>query len=126
MRALPCTTLMLAAVWGAACSTVAAPAPESVSTPMAVAHSLGSRQCEAGGTTPQALAERLREAGVSVATWGCGHDGRMRPAVCGAGNGQIAVLEIDPAQLAQARQLGFTPLVDWPDARRQPCRMTPP
>lgn len=123
MNALPFAALLTTAVLAVACSTVAAPVASPMASTVAVAHVLGSRQCEGGGTKPQALAERLREAGVPVSALTCGHDGRMRPSVCGAADGQMAVLDIDASQLDQARQLGFAPLADWPDARRQPCRL---
>jgi hypothetical protein len=116
MNRLTCTGLLLLAALGAACGTVAAP--------VTVAHPLGSRQCEGPGPAPQSLAQRLIDAGVAVAAVGCGHDGRMRPAVCGAPDGALAVMDIDAAQLPRARELGFQPLADWPDARRVPCRLT--
>ena len=79
MNALPFAALLTTAVLAVACSTVAAPVASPMASTVAVAHVLGSRQCEGGGTKPQALAERLREAGVPVSALTCGHDGRMRP-----------------------------------------------
>ena len=108
--------LTLAAL-GTACAGVAAPPVAA----LPVATALGSRQCEGGGTAPAAWAQRLREAGMTVSAVGCGHDGRMRPAACGGPDGQLVVLEIDPAQLPAARALGFRPLSDWPGATRRPC-----
>ena len=113
---------MTLAALGAACAGVAAPPVATLPvTPLPVAAALGSRQCEGGGTAPAAWAQGLREAGVTVSALGCGHDGRMRPAVCGGPDGQLVVLEIDPAQLASARALGFRPLSAWPGATRRPC-----
>jgi hypothetical protein len=113
--------LTLAAL-GTACAGVAAPpAPTLPGPTLPVAAALGSRQCEGGGTAPAAWAQRLREAGVTVSAVGCGHDGRMRPAVCGAPDGQLMVLEIDSTQLPAARALGFRPLSEWPGATRRPC-----
>jgi hypothetical protein len=105
--------LWLATALGAACTTVAAP--------VAVVRSLGTRQCEAGGTTPAALAQKLRDAGLSPLAPGCAHDGRMRPAVCGAPDGRLALVEIPHAQLARAQALGFVALSTLPEARREPC-----
>jgi hypothetical protein len=105
--------LGLAAVLGTACGTVAAP--------VAIAQSLGSRQCEGGGSTPQALAQTLRAAGLTVLSESCAHDGRMRPAVCGAPDGRLAVFEVPGEQLARAQALGFVALSTLPDARPQPC-----
>lgn len=106
--------LALAAAAGAACSTMAAP--------LAVARSLGTRQCESAGATPQALAQALRDAGLEVRAVACGHDGRMRPAVCGAPDGRLAIVDIPGDQAARAQALGWVPLADLRDAQRQPCR----
>lgn len=113
MTALNRTLLWLAAALGTACGTVAAP--------VTVAQSLGTRQCEAGGMTPQALAQNLRAAGITVLSESCAHDGRMRPAVCGAPDGRLAVFEVPGDQLARAQALGFVPLASLPEARPQPC-----
>lgn len=98
-------------------SRVAAPSGASV----AMAKPLGTRQCEPGGPTAESLAGALRNAGISVTAVGCGHDGRMRPAVCGAGDGRLAVVDVPAAQQAQAESLGWKPLSALPDASRQPC-----
>ena len=100
---------------GSACAT--APA-----TPVAVVKSLGQRQCEGGGTTAAALAQALKQAGVQVLAQACAHDGRMRPAVCGAPDGLMAWFEIPGDQLAKAQALGFVAMASLPDARRQDCR----
>jgi hypothetical protein len=90
--------------------------------PVAVlAHPLGTRQCEAGGTTPQALAQALRAAGLTVLAVGCGDDGRMRPAVCGAPDGRLAVVELPAEQAARAQSLGWVPLSSLRGAQRLPC-----
>lgn len=88
---------------------------------MVVAQSLGSRQCEGDGRSAAALAQALRAAGVEVRAEGCGHDGRLRPAVCGAPDGRLAVLDIAPGGAERAAALGWRPLAAWPEARRQPC-----
>jgi hypothetical protein len=90
--------------------------------PVAVFHSLGAHQCEAGGVTPDELAERLRAAGVDVLGVSCGNDGRMRPAMCGAPDGRLAVFDIAPGQRDTALAQGFRLWSDLPQGRRQPCR----
>lgn len=106
-------TLITLTAFGTACTTVAAP--------VTVAQSLGNRQCEAGGRTLQSVAQSVRDAGITVLAQACGHDGRMRPAVCGAPDGVLALLDIPSDQLAKARSLGFVTLESLPDARRQDC-----
>lgn len=90
--------------------------------PLAMAISLGTKQCEQGGLQPDALARRLTDAGVRVLAQGCGIDGRMRPAVCGAGDGRIAIFDIPASQVGSALNLGFVRLSSLPDAQREPCR----
>jgi hypothetical protein len=58
---------------------------------------------------------------VPVLAVGCGTDGRMRPMVCGAADGRIAIIEIPAEHLAAADRLGFKPLTALPAARRLPC-----
>jgi hypothetical protein len=110
-------TRIMAGLWvaaGSACTTVAAP--------VWIAQSLGSRQCEDGGRTPQAMAQALRDAGIGVLAVACGHDGRMRPAVCGGPDGRLALVEIAGEQRERAQALGWVPLAGLPEAQRQPCR----
>jgi hypothetical protein len=97
----------------AACTTVA--------QPVALFKPLGTRQCEVGGATPEALAKGLQDAGVQVMALACGHDGRMRPAVCGAPDGRLVIVDVPAAQQAKAEGLGWRPLAQLTDARRQPC-----
>lgn len=98
------------------CASTAAPGETLV-----MARPLGTLQCEPDGPTAASLASALREAGVTVRAVGCGHDGRMRPAVCGAPDGRLAVAEIPAGQQARAAALGWQPLSTWPEAQRQPC-----
>lgn len=107
-----CTLLLLSA-----CT-----APPLAAERISLFRSLDSRQCSGGGTTPQTLAERLRAGGVEVLGVSCGVDGRMRPAMCGAGDGRIAIIEVAADQRARAEALGFAPLERLPDAQRVPCR----
>lgn len=86
-----------------------------------MARSLGTLQCETSGPTATALAQSLRDAGVRVQAVACAHDGRMRPAVCGAPDGRLAVADIAAAQRSLAEALGWKPLSAWPAAQREPC-----
>jgi hypothetical protein len=112
--------LMRMIVTGAVAALGAACAAEP--PPLSVAISLGTRQCAAGGQQPEDLARRLRESGVQVLAQTCGSDGRMRPAMCGAADGRLAIFEIPAAQWAAAQALGYVRLDSMPDAQREPCR----
>lgn len=105
----------------AAAALAAACAAPTTAAPLWMAQPLGTRQCEDGGRTPQALAQALREAGVAVQALACGHDGRMRPAVCGAPDGRLALVQVPEDQAARAQALGWVPLAGLRDAQRQPC-----
>jgi hypothetical protein len=83
--------------------------------------SLGSRQCEGGGTTAQALADALRQAGVDVASVACGRDGNVRPMLCGLPDDRIAVIELPDTQLTLARKQGFAPMTELPHWEPLPC-----
>ena len=114
MRSMRMIVTGAVAALGAAC---AAEAP-----PLSVAISLGTRQCAAGGQQPEDLARRLTESGVRVLAQTCGTDGRMRPAMCGAADGRLAIFEIPAAQWTAAQALGYVRLDTMPDAQREPCR----
>jgi hypothetical protein len=106
---------------------VAAPTPAApVATDrLTVYQSLGRRQCEAGGETPETLAAQLKAAGVEATPAGCANDGMMYAAVCGGGDGVLGLLDIAAADAAAAAKAGFRPFSDLPDASRQPCPGTP-
>lgn len=99
---------------------IAAPAAAAAGS-LSVYKSLGRRQCEAGGETPESLAAQLRDAGVEATPAGCADDGMMYAAMCGGGTGHLGVLEIRAADAERAAQAGFRPLKDLPDAQRIPC-----
>jgi hypothetical protein len=102
----------------------AAPGAATAAAPVWIAQPLGTRQCEEAPQaqrTGQAALKALKDAGLSVAASACGHDGRMRPAVCGAGDGRLVLAEIASDQLARAQALGWVPLASMRDAQRQPC-----
>lgn len=89
---------------------------------VSVSKSLGSVQCQPGsGITLSALQSELEAADIKVLGSSCGSNGRIYPAVCGASNGRIGILEILPAHLSKAAALGFVPLSDLPDATRVAC-----
>jgi uncharacterized metal-binding protein len=83
--------------------------------------SLGSRQCQGGGTTAQALADALRSAGVEVVSVACGRDGNIRPMLCGLPDDRIAVVELSDTQRALATAQGFAPIDKLPHWQPQAC-----
>lgn len=115
MRALLRAALLtLAVVPAAACATTP---PTTVSVYLV----LGSRQCQDGGRTLAEVQKMLTDAGVRVLAAGCGSDGMMYPAVCGAPDGRIAILDVPPEQVEAARKLGFSLLTERPRAQRLAC-----
>lgn len=96
----------------------AAPAAERVS----VYTSAGTRQCEPAEADPMPAAlARLAAAGVEASAPRCGHDGRMRAAMCGMSDGRILVVDVPTAALAKVKELGWRPLADLPDATVDRC-----
>ena len=109
----------------AASSPTASAAPATVKPPVTVARALGTQQCgdQPHAATAELLLKALRGAGVDAQALRCGHDGRMRPQVCGAPDGRLAVVDVPAAQVDAAKAQGFEPLLArWPDARSEPCR----
>lgn len=101
------------------------PAPDRAEAPawLTVARPLGTQQCGDRGTaTAELLAASLRTAGVQAQALRCGHDGRMRPQMCGAPDGRLVIADVPAAQQEAAHAQGFLPLSKWPDARSEPCR----
>jgi hypothetical protein len=64
---------------------------------------------------------QLVGAGVIVLRSACGTDGLMRPAVCGASDGRIAIFAIASKDEDAARKLGFMPLKSLPEATVTKC-----
>jgi hypothetical protein len=67
----------------------------------------GSIQCRPGGTTMKDMEATLVGNGIKVRLSCKGHDGYLRPAVCGTPTGNINIYEIDADQLQKAIGLGF-------------------
>jgi hypothetical protein len=76
-----------------------------------------------GGTSLPVMQQQLTDAGIQVLFVTCGHDGFLRPAMCGVEDGRIAIFEVPAAQAEAAVALGFAPLSDLPDATRFSCGM---
>ncbi len=115
MRALLQAALLTLAVVPAAACASAPPKPVSVYL------TLGSRQCQDGGRTLAEVQKVLSDAGVKVLAAGCGNDGMAYPAVCGAPDGRIAIVDVPESQLEAALKLGFSPLSQRPRAQRMAC-----
>ncbi len=94
---------------------------DDVQASVSVVKSTGSVQCTGGGRTLAALQAELTGAGVSVSGASCGHDGMIRPAVCGATDGTVGIFEVPAAQRAQAEALNFTLLSAAPATVRSAC-----
>ena len=119
-RFLAASSLILLSVLSACAAH--APASSPAGDVVKVFKSRGAVQCEGRGTAPEAMRAELERAGVRVQASACGSDGRMRPAVCGAGTDEINVFEIAASDLARAQGLGLTPLAPARDAQVVPCR----
>ncbi len=115
MRALlQAALLTLALLPAAACAS--AP-PKAVSVYMV----LGSRQCQDGGRTLAEVQKVLRDGGVQVLGSSCGNDGMAYPAMCGAPDGRIAIIDVPEGQVEAALKLGFSLLSQRPRAQRMAC-----
>ena len=82
---------------------------------------VGSKQCEGGGTPVEKMMRQLSEAGIPVMNVHCGTDGRMYPAMCGAPDGRIGILEVPEGKVSAAAALGFAPLSNLPQASKTVC-----
>lgn len=86
---------------------------------------VGSKQCSGGGTPLATLMRQLSDGGIPAMNVSCGVDGRMYPAVCGAADGRIAILEVPEAKATAAAALGFAPLSNLPEASKTVCPKSP-
>lgn len=81
-----------------------------------------SIQCGSLGVDVDVMALELINAGIDVICAQKGHDGFMRPAVCGADTGNINIYTINTSNLSDAEVLGFESvnvLVDYQDEQCQ-------
>ena len=72
---------------------------------------LGTLQCQDNDNAEHQLIQlstQLKEAEIKIASAAISHDGRSRPAVCGAADGKIGLFKIPSMQLQQAQQLGYS------------------
>lgn len=72
-----------------------------------VSKSLQSNQCENSGIDISILKEELNTKNINVYSQSIGDDGIMRPQVCGAPDGKIAIFSIHKNKLNEAKGLGF-------------------
>lgn len=117
MRNTFSSLLVLIPLAACAAGNTAGAAVEKIS----MARNTGAVQCEGGGLTLQETERQLADAGVQVLSISCGHDGRMRPMMCGRGDGSLHIVEIPASQAAKAETLKFIPLSRLPEAKRRPC-----
>ena len=110
--------MMTAAMTLSACADLGRVAPASG---VSVYKYVGSRQCEGGGTPVEKMMRQLSEAGIPVINVHCGTDGRMYPAMCGAPDGRIGILEVPEGKVSAATALGFAPLSGLPEASKTVC-----
>ncbi len=84
----------------------------------------GSLQCSASVSTRRHLdaeVAALEAGGAKVEARSCGVDGKMRPAVCGAPNGDIFLVTLDAAAAPLAQRRGFRPAGEVPQAQVASC-----
>jgi hypothetical protein len=111
--------LQVLAIAGAA--AIAACGGGDESTMVSVYANTGAVQCTGGGLTLSQQRAQLEQAGVTVHSASCGHDGIPVPAVCGASAGTIGIFGISSDQVALAANRGFATLSSLPSARAVPC-----
>lgn len=69
---------------------------------------LGRLQCEpSAGRRLEGLVAELATQSIEASPLGCFDDGMARPAVCGAGTGEVGVVAVRPRDVGQAEKLGF-------------------
>lgn len=96
--------------------------PPPAGAPAVLYQHAGSKQCERGGKTLDALKQELSAAGVQVQSASCGQDGRMYAQACGMPDGRILVVHVAQAHAASASRLGLEPLRELSEAVTVPCR----
>ena len=120
VRAVPiAAALAITACQAIPPAPMATPASEAT---VALYQYAGSKQCERGGKSLEALRRELARAGVEVRSAACGADGRMYAQSCGMPDGRILVVHVAQAQAAAAGRLGLKPLRELPEAETVPCR----
>lgn len=86
---------------------------------------VGSKQCSGGGTPLATMMRQLSDGGIPVMNVNCGTDGRIYPAMCGAPDGRIGILEVPETKVSAAGALGFAPLSGLPEASKAVCPKAP-
>lgn len=86
---------------------------------------VGSKQCEGGGIPVEKMMRQLSEGGIPAMNVQCGTDGRVYPAMCGAPDGRIGILEVPEGKVSAAAALGFAPLSSLPGASKTVCPKVP-
>lgn len=107
-----------------ACAALAACAsapPRAAESTVSIYKSRGGLQCENNAVAVSELEKQLKDAGIPVTASSCGHDGRMRPQMCGRPDGRIAIFEIPKSKLEAAAALKFLPLDKAEGATRSAC-----
>jgi len=112
---------MLAALAAAMLTSACGGGGDNTTAAVAVYKELGSLQCTGGGTSVSALQTQLAVAGIEALAASCGLDGNVHPAVCGAPDGRIGIIDVRPAQAQLATTLGFAMLSTLPAPVRQAC-----
>ena len=114
--------ILISAIALSACADFGTKAPASG---VAVYRYVGSKQCEGGGVSVEKMMRQLSEGDIPVINVYCGTDGRMYPAMCGAPDGRIGILEVPEGKVSAAGALGFAPLSSLPGASKTVCPKTP-
>lgn len=80
-----------------------------------------SIQCESEGIPLEQMMLELTNAGIDVVCSQKGHDGLVRPAVCGAGTGNLNIYKINGVNQEDAEKLGFESVRSLSEYRDQKC-----
>lgn len=112
--------LVMMMSWQMACTALEVKEPAQIEL-LQVYQYDRSVQCEGPGIPPAQMAKKLKTRGIRVVGMHCGHDGLMRPQVCGGGTGKINVFDIHPDDLGKALSAGFKPLSELSHAVLRDC-----